>query len=111
MKASEAKSGFGQLPHLMRCAPVTVMRNGREVGALFSKPDLEAMGVPFPWPPLPEAVQRADLTFSEALLRQAMPNNRLAEADAAVVARHLPLADESFGDTTGANSARLWRDS
>ena len=47
MTALEAKNGFGQFLDAAQRAPVTVTKNGREVGAMFSRADLEAMGEAF----------------------------------------------------------------
>ena len=96
MTALEAKNGFGQFLDAAQRAPVTVTKNGREVGAMFSKADLEAMGAAYLWPPLQEAVQRQELTLSEALLRQATLNRQLEEAEADVAAGRVYLADDAF---------------
>ena len=63
MTALEAKNGFGQFLDAAQRAPVTVTKNGREVGAMFSRADLEAKGIhfdelhfqPMPQPQVPSA--------------------------------------------------------
>ena len=107
MTALEAKNGFGQFLDLVQRAPVTVTKNGREVGAMFSKADLEAMGAAYLWPPLQEAVQREEFTLSEALLRQARLNQQLEEAEADVAAGRVHLADEEFYESIRAEIRRV----
>ena len=96
MTALQAKNGFGQFLDAAQRAPVTVTKNGREVGAMFSKADLEAMGAAYLWPPLQEAVQRQELTLSEALLKQATLNHRLEEAEADVAAGRVQDMDAAY---------------
>ena len=84
MTALEAKNGFGQFLDAVQRSPVTVTKNGREVGAMFSKADLEKMAARL-FPPLREAVDRGEMSISEALLKQVEVDRRLdaAEADMA----------------------------
>ena len=98
MTALEAKNAFGQFLEAAQRSPVTVTKNGREVGAMFSKADLEAMGEAYLWPPLQEAVGRGELSVSEALLRQVTLNRRLAEAEADVAAGRVQEMDEAYFD-------------
>ena len=95
MTALEAKNGFGQFLDAAQRAPVTVTKNGREVGAMFSRADLEAMGEAFLSEPLRAAVAQ-DMPISEALLRQAEMNRRLELAEADVAAGRVHMADEAF---------------
>lgn len=97
MTALEAKNGFGQFLDAAQRAPVTVTKNGREVGAMFSRADLEAMGQAYLSEPLREAVAQ-NMPISEALLRQAEMNRRLALAEADVAAGRVHVADAVYFD-------------
>jgi prevent-host-death family protein len=96
MTALEAKNAFGQFLDAVQRSPVTVTKNGREVGAMFSKADLEAMGRAYLWPPLQDEVAAGSLTLSEALLKQSVLNRQLEEAEADIAAGRVHLADEAF---------------
>jgi prevent-host-death family protein len=98
MTALEAKNAFGQFLEAAQRAPVTVTKNGREVGAMFCRADLDAMAQAYLWPPLQEAVGRGELSVSEALLKQAGLNRRLEEAEADVAAGRVHVADDAFYD-------------
>lgn len=94
MTALEAKNAFGQFLDAVQRAPVTVTKNGREVGAMFSKADLEAMGREYLWPPLQDEVAAGSLTLGEALVKQSVLNRQLEEAD--VAAGRVHVADKAF---------------
>ena len=96
MTALEAKNAFGQFLDAAQRSPVTVTKNGREVAALISRADLETMADAYLWPPLLEAVRQGELSVSEALLRQAGLNGRLAEAEADVAAGRVQEMDEAY---------------
>ena len=96
MTALEAKNGFGQFLDAVQRAPVTVTKNGREVGAMFSTADLQAMAEVYLWPPLQEAVQRAELTLGEALVKQVALNKRLEAAEADAAEGRVHDADDAF---------------
>ena len=95
MTALEAKNAFGQFLDAAQRSPVTVTKNGREVGAMFSKADLEAMGARL-FPPLREAVERGEISIAEALVKQVEVDRRLEEAEADVAAGRVHVADEAF---------------
>ena len=95
MTALEAKNAFGQFLDAVQRAPVTVTKNGREVGAMFSKADLEAMAAAYLCEPLREAVAEG-MPVGDALLRQAEMNRRLEAAEADVAAGRGFLADEAY---------------
>ena len=95
MTALEAKNGFGQFLDAAQRSPVTVTKNGREVGAMFSRADLEAMGEAYLCEPLKEAVAEG-FPVSEALLRQVEMNRQWDEAEADVAAGRVHVADAAF---------------
>jgi prevent-host-death family protein len=95
MTALEAKNAFGQFLDAVQRSPVTVTKNGREVGAMFSKADLEAMGQSYLCEPLKAAVAEG-MALSDALLRQAAMNRDWAEAEADVAAGRTFLADDAY---------------
>lgn len=98
MTALEAKNGFGQFLDAAQRSPVTVTKNGREVGAMFSRAELEVMAAAYLCEPLQEAVRREEMTLSEALLRQAGLNRRLEEGEADVAAGRVHVIDAAFYD-------------
>ena len=96
MTALEAKNGFGQFLDAVQRGPVTVTKNGREVGAMFSRADLEALAEGYLWPPLQEAVQREELSLGEAMLRQAKLNRQWDEAEEDVAAGRVYEMDDAY---------------
>jgi len=98
MTALEAKNAFGQFLDAAQRAPVTVTKNGRSVGAMFSQPDLEAMAAGFLPEPMRSEVQAGGIGLSEALLRQAELNRRLEAAEADIAAGRVQVADAAFFD-------------
>ena len=98
MTAVEAKNSFGQFLDAAQRSPVTVTKNGREVGAMFSKADLDVMAEAYLWPPLQEAVQRGEVSVGEALLRQSALNRQWAEAEEDVAAGRVYDMDAAYFD-------------
>jgi prevent-host-death family protein len=96
MTALDAKNAFGQFLDAVQRGPVTVTKNGREVGAMFSKADLEAIGEACLWPPLKDEVSRGDLSVAEALRKQAILSKRIEESEADIAAGRTVVADEAF---------------
>ena len=98
MTALEAKNAFGQFLDAAQRAPVTVTKNGRAVGAMFSQADLEAMGRAYLADPVREAFAQGEIGLSDALLRQAEMNRRLELAEADVAAGRVVAGDKAFYD-------------
>ena len=96
MTALEAKNGFGQFLDAAQRGPVTLTKNGRQVAALVSQPDLDLMATAFLSEPLLEAVAAGDMAVSDALLRQAEVNRRLVEAEGDIAAGRVMEADAGF---------------
>lgn len=96
MTALEAKNNFGQFLDAVQRGPVTVTKNGREVGAMFSKADLEVMGAANLCEPLKEAVAKGEVALGEALLRQVEIDRRLDLAEADMAAGRSYLADDAY---------------
>jgi prevent-host-death family protein len=95
MTALEAKNSFGQFLDAVQRSPVTVTKNGREVGAMFSKADLEAMGASYLCEPLKEAVTQG-MSLGDAMVRQAGMERRLALAEEDVSAGRTIVMDEAY---------------
>jgi prevent-host-death family protein len=95
MTALEAKNGFGQFLDAVQRGPVTVTKNGREVGTMISRADLEKMGARL-FPPLKEAVERGEISISDALLKQVEVDRRLEEAEADVAAGRVYEMDDAY---------------
>ena len=96
MTALAAKNAFGQFLDAAQRAPVTVTKNGRNVGAMFSQADLEAMGRAYLTEPVLSALAEGEIGLSDALLRQAEMNRRLELAEADVAAGRVHVADAAF---------------
>lgn len=96
MTALEAKNGFGQFLDAVQRGPVTVTKNGREVGAMFSRADLEKMGEAYLLEPVRAEVAVGELTLSEALLRQAEVNRQIEKSERDIAAGRVHLADAAF---------------
>ena len=95
MTALQAKNNFGKFLDAVQRAPVTVTKNGREVGAMFSTADLEAMAARL-FPPLKEAVDRGEVSIGKALLKQVEVVRRLEEGEADIAAGRTHLADDAY---------------
>ena len=106
MTALEAKNGFGQFLDAAQRAPVTVTKNGREVGAMFSRADLEAMGAAFLCEPMRAAVAEG-MAIGDALVRQVQMNRQLDEAEEDVAAGRVHLADDAFFEELRAHVRRV----
>jgi prevent-host-death family protein len=96
MTALEAKNAFGQFLDAAQRSPVTVTKNGREVGAMFSRADLEAMGASYLSPPMRDAVAAGEVGLEAALLQQAAINRRIEESEADIAAGRTVVADDAF---------------
>ena len=95
MTALEAKNGFGQFLDAVQRAPVTVTKNGREVGAMFSRADLEKMGEAYLCEPLKEAVAEG-MPIGDALLRQVNMDRQWDEAEEDVAAGRVYDMDDAY---------------
>ena len=95
MTALEVKNRFGQFLDAVQRAPVTVTKNGREIGAMFSRADLEAMAARL-YPPLKEAVDRGEISIGEALVRQAKLDQQWDEAEEDVAAGRVYDMDDAY---------------
>jgi prevent-host-death family protein len=95
MTALEAKNGFGQFLDAVQRSPVTVTKNGREVGAMFSKVDLEKMAETYLCEPLKEAVAQG-MPLGDAMMRQAEMERRLALAEEDVAAGRTMVMDDAY---------------
>ena len=96
MTALEAKNAFGQFLDAAQRAPVTVTKNGRSVGALFSQTDLEAMGRAYLSEPVRESLSKGEITISDALIRQTEMNRRIDASEADILAGRVHAADDAF---------------
>ena len=96
MTALAAKNAFGQFLDAAQRAPVTVTKNGRNVGAMFSQADLEAMGRAYLTEPVLSALAEGEIGLSDALLRQAEMNRRLELAEADVAAGRVQPMDAAY---------------
>ena len=96
MTALEAKNAFGQFLDAAQREPVTVTKNGRVVGAMFSQVDLQAMADAYLSEPVRADLATGEMTIGEALLRQSEMNRRLAVSEADIEAGRVHVADASF---------------
>ena len=96
MTALEAKNAFGQFLDAAQRAPVTVTKNGRTVGAMFSQPDLEAMASAYLSEQMRLGLDAGEISIGEALLRQAEMNRRIDASEADILAGRVHAADDAF---------------
>ena len=109
MTALEAKNAFGQFLVAAQRAPVTVTKNGRGVGTMFSKADLEAMAAVYLMEPLRDEVAAGTLTISAALLKQVRIKRGLEEAEADVAAGRVRVVDDAFFEELREHVRRIAR--
>jgi prevent-host-death family protein len=96
MTALEAKNAFGQFLEAAQREPVTITRNGRDVGAMFSTADLRVLAGAYLSAPMLEAVTSGKISAGDALLRQAEMNRRLGDAEADIARGEVTTADTEF---------------
>lgn len=84
MTALDAKNSFGVLLDTVRREPVTVIKNGREVAAMFSMEDLQDLANAFLAEPIKQDVENGTLGVPEALMVQMKINKRLEEGRLAI---------------------------
>ena len=96
MTAVEAKNAFGQLLSAAHREPVAVTKNNREIAALFSIEDVQALADAFLAPPIKEEVAAGRLNVIEALMAQVSLNQRLEANRAAIAEGRGVVADEAY---------------
>ena len=84
MTAVEAKNAFGRLLEATHREPVSVMKNNREIAAMFSMEDVRALADNFLAEPLQAEVIAGQLNVVEALMEQLAINKRLAASRRAI---------------------------
>jgi len=84
MTAFDAKNSFGVFLDTVRCEPVTVTKNGREVAAIFSMEALQDLANVFLAEPIKQDVENGALEVAEALMVQIKINKRLEEGRLAI---------------------------
>lgn len=84
MSALDAKNSFGIFLDTVRREPVTVTKNRREVGAMFSIEDLTELASTYLAEPIRRDVESGKLCVAEALMAQTQINKRLEEGRKAI---------------------------
>jgi prevent-host-death family protein len=96
MTAVEAKNSFGRLLEIAHREPVAVTKNNREIAAMFSMEDVNALAGEFLADPLKDDVAAGRLNVIEALMAQVDLNKRLAASRKAIVEGRGVVADSAY---------------
>lgn len=99
--ALEAKNAFGQFLDAAAREPVTVTKNGRSVGAMFSMQDLDAMAKAYLSPVMQQGVAEGRIAVTDALIRQASMDARLALAEGDVAEGRTAIASDVMARLRG----------
>lgn len=99
MSALDAKNSFGVFLDTVRREPVTVTKNRREVGAMFSMEDLNDLARTYLADPIRKDVENGKVGVAEALMAQTEINNRLHEGRVAISeGKGIEVNDAYFDD-------------
>lgn len=98
MCAVEAKNSFGQFLEAAHREPVAVTKNNREIAAMFSMEDVQALADAFLAEPVKEEVATGKLNVIEALMTQIELNKRLEANRAAISEGSGVVADGAYFD-------------
>ena len=96
MTALDAKNSFGKFLDAAQREPVTVTKNQREVGALFSMDDLSEMAVSFLADPIKADVENGKISVTDALMMQTKINQRLEASRKAYAEGKGIVADDAY---------------
>lgn len=96
MTAVEAKNSFGQLLEAAHREPVAVTKNNREIAALFSIEDVQALADEFLSALLKEDVAAGGLNVIEAVMMQIGLNKRLQASREAIAQGRGVIADADY---------------
>lgn len=79
ISALEAKNSFGVFLDTVRREPVTVTKNKREVGTMFSMDDIQELADTFLADPIKADVEAGKLSVIDALMAQIQINRRVSD--------------------------------
>lgn len=96
MTAVEAKNSFGRLLEATHREPVMVTKNNREVAAMFSIEDVQALADTFLAEPLKAEVAEGRHSVLDALMAQLEINRRLEASRKAIAEGDGHLADDTY---------------
>jgi len=96
MTAVEAKNSFGRLLEATHREPVSVTKNNREIAAMFSMQDVQALADDFLAEPLKADVLAGKLKVVDALMSQISINKRLAASRKAIAEGRGIVADADY---------------
>ncbi|PID44248.1 MAG: prevent-host-death protein [Proteobacteria bacterium] len=96
MTAVEAKNSFGRFLEAAHREPVAVTKNNREIAAMFSMEDIQALADVMLADPLKADVQAGRLNVIEAVMAQVSLNKRLEASRAAIAEGRGVVADDTY---------------
>lgn len=96
--AVEAKNTFGRLLETTHREPVMVTKNNREVAAMLSVEDVNALADAFLAEPIKAEVAEGKRSVLDALVAQIEINKRLEASRAAISEGRGVVADEAYFD-------------
>lgn len=94
--AVEAKNAFGRLLEATHREPVMVTKNNREVAAMLSMEDVNALAEAFLAEPIKAEVAAGKRSVLDALMAQLELNKRLDAGRAAIAEGRGVVADEAY---------------
>jgi prevent-host-death family protein len=104
ISALDAKNSFGVFLDTVRREPVTITKNKREVGAMFSMEDLQALAVGFLAEPIKADVDAGKMGLIDALMLQVKINNRIENGRKAIDAGQGINMDASYFESLQARA-------
>jgi prevent-host-death family protein len=94
--AVEAKNSFGRLLEATHREPVMVTKNNREIAAMFSMQDVQALADAFLADPLKAEVAEGKRSVLDALMAQLEINRRLEAGRKAIAEGNGLVADDTY---------------
>jgi len=94
--AVEAKNSFGRLLEATHREPVMVTKNNREIAAMFSMEDVQALADAFLADPIKAEVAEGKRSVLDALMAQLAINRRLEASREAIANGQGVVADDSY---------------
>ena len=94
--AVEAKNSFGRLLEATHREPVMVTKNNREIAAMFSMEDVQALADAFLADPIKAEVAEGKRSVLDALMVQLEINRRLEASREAIAEGNGVVADDTY---------------
>lgn len=96
MTALDAKNSFGTFLDTVQREPVTVTKNRRQVGTMFSVEDLNDIAQSYLAEPILADVESGKISVADALVAQTRINKRLADSRKSISEGKGIVADSAY---------------